>query len=96
MSSVTQIVNTLEAMMDDHTTTAENIISFVLVEKWNPAPGTLLHCMDLSPEELELLHCWSKINRYQYKRILDMEKDMDEMFPGLLFATRLIILSEVF
>ena len=95
MSTVKEIVNTVESLWDQADITPEDIVGIILAERWN---GNRYNheVMDLSDDELLSLEYWITTNRNSYRRILDMSNDMDEIFPGMAPNARLQLLAPRF
>lgn len=95
MSTVKEIVNTVESLWDQPDITPENIVGIILAEKWNPY-RVIAHEADLSFEEWDILDYWITTNRHSYTRILAMSEDMQEVFPGMDQIARLEVLAPHF
>jgi hypothetical protein len=83
MSSIDQIVNSINNIFEYGEETPEKIISFILVEKWNHNDYEELEFHNLNEWEIDLISAWMRINIHSYNKIRPLIQDIVEVFPGL-------------
>jgi hypothetical protein len=83
MSTVVQIINSIEHMFENDAPDVDKIVSFILVEKWNHEDYEELEYHNLTNSDLDILNGWASINSHTYDRVRDLVADMIEVFPGL-------------
>jgi hypothetical protein len=83
MSSIDQIVNSINNLFEYGDESPERVISFILVEKWRHNEYEELEYHNLNDHEIELLDAWAKINADSYSKTRDLIRDMTELFLGL-------------
>ena len=83
MSTVFQILNTVEAMSDNDDLTVGSVVSLMLVEKWRRHYDENLRFDELTSEEKEIIFVWLSFNSLDYSHKHQIVKDMRELFDGL-------------
>jgi hypothetical protein len=83
VSTVSQIINTVEAMDASNDLTVDAVISLILVEKWRHFPDENLFVDELTNEDRAIVRAWTRLNLEDYSHKHQIVKDMVELFPGL-------------
>jgi len=82
VSTVYQIINTVEAMDASNDLTVDAVISLMLVEKWRHFPDENLDLSELTNEDRAIVRAWARLNIEDYSHKHQVIKDMSELFPG--------------
>jgi len=82
VSTVYQIINTVEAMDASNDLTVDAVISLMLVEKWRHLPDENLFIDELTNEDRAIVRTWTRLNLEDYSHKHQIQKDMHELFPG--------------
>jgi hypothetical protein len=85
VSTIEQVENTVMAMLEESDTPFADIMSVIIVERWDARHGKFSAHVQMSFDDVCDVDAWLNYNIAHYKKLRPAMQDIQEIFPGIPF-----------